>query len=364
MAEWGVSVSTTIKDVAQLAGVSKALVSRYLNGKAGVSEASRKRIVEAINELHYTPNALARSLVTQKTYSIGVLLELMDSDVAFSLIKGLELGVQGAPDGSDYTLIYTSSFGDLERKKRQLTYLTQGRADGVIIFGSQIYNDELIIRLSKTHFPFVLIENDLSEAQTDRILVDNVGGAFEATRHLIRLGHRKIAHIAGNMNLKITVDRMQGYINALQYHNLPVERSRIVFPDFSALPDNRRQPIGWENVFMEQGYLETQRMIRQGDVPDALFVPTDFLAFGAMKALEEAGLRVPQDVSIIGFDNEIAVAARLGLRAITSMQQPLEEAGYHAAQLCLQRVRNPQKETERIVLKTQLKDHGTVCTHP
>ena len=142
-------MSTTIKDVAQLAGVSKALVSRYLNGKAGVSEASRKRIVEAINELHYTPNALARSLVTQKTYSIGVLLELMDSDVAFSLIKGLELGVQGAPDGSDYTLIYTSSFGDLERKKRQLTYLTQGRADGVIIFGSQIYNDELIIRLSK-----------------------------------------------------------------------------------------------------------------------------------------------------------------------------------------------------------------------
>lgn len=353
-------MNTTISDVAALAGVSKALVSRYLNGKTGVGEQSRKRIIEAINTLNYTPNALARSLVTQKTYSIGVLLELIDSDVAISLIKGLELGALDAPGGDKYTLIYTSSFGDIERKKRQMNYLTQGRADGVIIFGSQVYNDELIIRLSQTNFPLVLIENDLSAAQTDRIVIDNVGGAFEATQHLIRQGHRRIAHIAGNMNLKTTVDRMQGYINALQYHNLPVDRNMIVFPDFSALPDNRRQPIGWETVFMEQGYVEMKRILERGDVPDAVFLPTDFLAFGAMRALAEAGLRVPEDVSLIGYDNEIAVAARLGIRTVTSVQQPLEQAGFQAAQLCLRRVEDPQKATERIVLKTMLMDHGTV----
>lgn len=354
-------MSATIKDVAEQAGVSKALVSRYLNGKTGVSEKSRQKIMGAIETLNYTPNALARSLVTQKTYSIGVLLELLDSDVALTLLRGLELGAQQAPEGDKYTLIYTSSFGDVDRKKRQLNYLTQGRADGVIIFGSQVCNDDLIIRLSKTNFPLVLIENDLSVAQTDRIVIDNVGGAFAATQYLIQNGRRKIAHIAGNMNLKITADRMQGYINAMQYHNLPVDRNLIVFPDFSSLPENRRQPIGWENVFVEQGYVEMKRMLARGDAPDAVFFPTDFLAFGAMKALDEAGLRVPEDVSIIGFDNELGVAARLGVRPITSMQQPLEEAGYHAVHLCLQRIENPKKETERIVVKTQMQDHGTVC---
>lgn len=354
-------MSTTIQDVAQRAGVSKALVSRYLNGKVGVSEASREKIVKAIEELDYTPNALARSLVTQKTNSIGVLMELLDSDIALSLIRGLELGAQDAPGGEKYTLIYTSSFGDAERKKRQLTYLTGGRVDGAILFGSQVYNDELIIRLAETRFPFVLIENDLSAAQTDRVVVDNVGGAFAATQHLIDMGHRRIAHIAGNMNLKITVDRMQGYINALQYHNIPVDRNLIAFPDFSALPANRRQPIGWHMVFVEQGYVEMKHILARGCVPDAVFLPTDFLAFGAMKALGEAGLSVPEDVSIIGFDHEIATAARMNLPPITSMQQPLQEAGYHAADLCLRRVADPQKTTERIVLQTELIDHGTVC---
>lgn len=353
-------MGSTINDVAEMAGVSKALVSRYLNGKTGVSKRSSEKIVKAIDTLNYTPNALARSLVTQKTNSIGVLMELMDSDVALSVLRGMELGAQEMPEAEQYTLIYTSSFGNVERRTRQLNYLTQGRADGVIIFGSQVYNDDLIIRLAQTKFPFVLIENDLSAAKTDRVMVDNVGGAFAATEYLIEHNHKKIAHIAGNMNLKITMDRMQGYINALQYHHLPVDRDLIAFPDFSALPENRRQPIGWETVFFEQGYVEMKRMLERGNIPDAVFFPTDFLAFGARKALEEAGLSAPKDVSFIGCDNEIAVAARLGVQPVTSMQQPLEEAGYHAVQLCLRRVTNPQKEMERIVLKTEMKDHGTV----
>lgn len=350
----------TIKDVAERAGVSKALVSRHLSGKSGVGEISRKRIDEAIRELNYMPNVLAQSLVTKKTYSIGVLQELLNSDVAFSLIKGMEMGAQDFPGGEAYTLIYTSSFGNVERRKRQLAYLTQGRTDGVIIFGSQFYNDELIIHLSKTHFPFVLIENDLSTAQADKIVIDNVGGAFVATQHLISMGHKRIAHIVGNMNLKITMDRMHGYTNALQYNNLPVDREMIVFPDYSTLPDDQRQPIGWEKVFMEQGYIEMKRLLKNGVVPDALFCPTDFLAFGAVRALEEAGLKVPEDVSVIGFDDEVAFAARMGIRPITSMRQPLEQAGFQGVQLCLRRIEDPQAEIKRIVLSTDMQDHGTV----
>ena len=354
-------MSTTIKDVAERAGVSKALVSRYLNGKTGVSKENRSRIAEAIQALHYTPNALARSLVTQKTFTIGVLMEVLDTDPALSVLRGLEHGMQQIPGGDQYTLIYTSSFGDVKRKARQLQYLTRGRADGIIIFGSQICNDELISRLAETEFPIVLIENDLSAARADRVLVDNVGGAFEATETLIRAGHRKIAHIAGNMNLKITMDRMQGYTNALQYYGIPVDRNLIAFPDFSALPGNQRQPMGWDALFVEQGYIEMKRMLAEGIVPDALFVPTDFLAFGAMRALQEASLRVPQDVSIIGFDNEIAVAARLGCPPVTSVVQPLQEAGRKAVELCLKRIGDPGRATERIILNTSQVNRGTVA---
>ena len=355
-------MSATIKDVAERAGVSKALVSRYLNGKTGVSKENRGRIAEAIQGLHYTPNALARSLVTQKTFTIGVLMEVLDSDPALSVLRGLEHGMQQIPGGEQYTLIYTSSFGDVERKARQLQYLTRGRADGIIIFGSQICNDELISRLAETEFPIVLIENDLSAARVDRVLVDNVGGAFNATERLIRAGCKRIAHIAGNMNLKITMDRMQGYTNALQYHGIPVDRNLIAFPDFSALPGNQRQPMGWDALFVEQGYAEMKRMLSQGIVPDGLFVPTDFLAFGAMRALQEASLRVPEDVSVIGFDNEIAVAARLGCPPVTSVVQPLEEAGGKAVELCLKRISDPGRTTERMILNTSLVDRGTVSS--
>lgn len=353
-------MSATIKDVAERAKVSKALVSRYLNGKPGVSQESRAKIAKAIGELHFTPNALARSLVTQKTHTIGVMMEVLDSDPALSVLRGLENGMQEHDAGDQYTLIYTCSFGDVERKKRQLQYLTQGRADGVIMFGSQTSNDELISRLAETEFPIVLIENDLSSARVDRVLVDNVGGAFEATEALLRTGHKKIAHIAGNMNLKITMDRMQGYVQALQYYSVPVERELISFPDFSAQLGRQRQPMGWETIFVEQGYMEMKRMLSKGILPDALFVPTDFLAFGAMRALKEASLRVPEDVSIIGFDNEINVGARLGYPPITSVMQPLREAGSKAVGLCLDRILDPGRAMERIMLKTSLADHGTV----
>lgn len=351
---------STIKDVAQLAGVSKALVSRYLNGRPGVGEKNRERIADAIRELNYTPNALARSLVTQRTYSVGVLMELIATDFSIPLLRGLEIGAQEAPAGENYTLIYTSSFGDVDRKKRQLEYLTRGRVDGIIIYGSQVCNDELIIQLTETGFPCVLIENDLAAAKCDRIVIDNVGGAFAATEHLIQCGHRKIAHIAGNMNLKITVERMQGYINALQHYGIPVQRDLLVFPDFSALPENRRQPIGWQTVFIEQGYVEMKHMLSKGIVPDAVFFATDFSAFGAMTALEEAGLRVPEDVSFIGFDEELGTAAQMGYRPITSMRQPLEAAGYQGAQMCLRRLENPDHPLERMELQTMLVDHGTV----
>ena len=354
-------MGSTIHDVAVKAGVSTALVSRVLNGKTGVSEKSREKIAAAIRELDYTPNLIARSLVTQRTYSIGVLMELLDSDVSLALLRGLEIGAQAVPGGDKYTLIYTNSFGNAARRIRHLNYLTQGRADGVIVFGSQLYNDELLLRLSKTRFPLVLIENDLKTIEADKVIVDSVGGAYAATEELIRKGHRKIAHIAGDINLKVTMDRMNGYVSAMQQYGIPVDKSMLIIPDYTDLPKDANQPIGYEKIFFNQGYLEMKRMLAKDIVPDALFVPTDFLGFGARKALEEAGLQVPRDVSMIGFDNEISVAARMMVRPITSMMQPLDRAGQEAIRLCVSRIEQPEREMERVVLPTALIDHGTVA---
>ena len=233
-------MSTTIKDVAERAGVSKALVSRYLNGKTGVSKENRSRIAEAIQALHYTPNALARSLVTQKTFTIGVLMEVLDTDPALSVLRGLEHGMQQIPGGDQYTLIYTSSFGDVKRKARQLQYLTRGRADGIIIFGSQICNDELISRLAETEFPIVLIENDLSAARADRVLVDNVGGAFEATETLIRAGHSVV--VADNLSNSSPA--------ALLFSHRELLMSQAARPVPSNSPPFRDVPLTWLPVLI------------------------------------------------------------------------------------------------------------------
>ena len=319
-----------------------------------MSKTSQTRIAQAISDLNYRPNALARSLVTKRTFSVGVVIDDMTATFIVPLIEGLERGLLEADTPHPYTIIYTNSRGDAERKRLQMDYMTQGRVDGIILYGSMVFDDELIRQLRNMNFPLVLVENDLADVGVHKVVIDNVGGAFAATEHLIKLGHRKIAHIGGNMNLKITMERMNGYVNALQQYGIPVNPDRIIFPDFRDFREWKSERGGHSQMYYTRGYEEMKKLIDKDRIPEALFFATDLSAFGAIRALKEAGLDVPKDVSIIGFDDESAAAPLLDAYPITTMRQPLLQAGGASVKMLIDSLEQPDKPPERKVLDTQM----------
>lgn len=347
----------TIKDVAACAGVSKTLVSRYINGQGGVSAESGALIAAAIEKLNYRPNRLARSLVQRRTYCVGVSVDDLSSVFIVPLIAGLEYGVSHADAAHEYTVIYTNSCGDHKKKERQLNFLTQGHVDGLIVYGSPIPEDDLMRQLASSGFPLVLIENDLADLHVSKVLIDNTAGAFAATEHLIQLGHKKIAHFGGDFNLRITLDRMNGFTQAMQKYGILIEPDWIVFPP--AGQGGRQQNGMPRSAFYEQAYAAMKRLIGINRVPDAIFFATDLAAFGAVRALKEAGLRVPDDISVIGFDDENTAAALYGAQPITTMRQPLHEAGDTAIRLMVGRLENPSAPPVTKQLSTRMIDRQT-----
>ncbi|MCL6458321.1 MAG: LacI family transcriptional regulator [Gorillibacterium sp.] len=348
----------TIKDVAERVGVSITLVSRTLNNQKGVKPESRAKILQAMRELNYVPNGLARSLVLQKTNTIGIVLDSLSSPFVSKLIKGLEKGVAEFDKEGIYNIIYCSSNGDFQKKLRHLSFLTQGRVDGILIYGSLVTDDEIIMNLSQSGFPFALIENDLEAVNANKVVIDNVDGAYRATQHLIELGHRRIAHVTGNINLKITLERLSGYMRALQDARIPIDPSLIIYPDFSA-PLDEDEPVEahdvWSiNTFLKCGYDSSNKLMDQPDRPSAIFFATDISAFGAIKALGERGLSVPDDVSIFGFDDERPADFDCYFEPISTVRQPLELAGYTGIKQVINSLRDPNAPKERIVLKTDL----------
>ncbi len=343
----------TIRDVARQAGRSKTLVSRYLNGVKGVSPESREKIRAAIEALNYRPSGIARSLVSQKTHMLGIVVDDLRSPFLFRLIDGLERGGEDFDQAEKYNVVFCNSDGDAQRKRRHIQFLTQGRVDGIVIYGSFTQDDDLIRQLAASNFPFLLIENDLDGVAVNKIIIDNVGGARAATEYLIGLGHRRIAHIGGSPTLKITQDRLHGYRQALERHGLPVEPGLILFPDFSTRSTGQQ-------VFFDKGYAEMHTLLaRREPLPEAIFFATDLLAFGALKALDEAGRKVPEDISLVGFDDENPAFCNFNCPLITTVRQPLRSAGYFGIQRLIYSIEHPQAPKERMVLPTELIIRGS-----
>lgn len=254
--------------------------------------------------------------------------------------------------------MYCSSNGDIQKKQRHVTFLSQGRVDGIIIYGSLVTDDDIILSLSQSGFPFILIENDFDGAEVNKVVIDNVDGAYRATQYLIGLGHRRIAHITGNINLKITLDRLNGYMRALQDAQIPIDPSLIIYPDFTAYAEmeSSTQAIDvWStNTFFKCGYDSMKLLMNRKDGPDAVFFATDISAFGAIKAIEEMGLSVPEDISIIGFDDERPSDFGCQFEPISTVRQPLELAGYTGIKQIIHSIEHPDDPKTRIVLNTEL----------
>ncbi len=316
----------TISEIAQKANVSRTLVSRVLNNKSGVSPENRERILAVIQECNYVPNALARSLVMQKTQTIGVVMDDLCDNFFFDLISGL----QDSGELLGYNVLFCSGRSNMDIKLKYVDYFAHGRTDGVIAYGSNLVDDQLFRNFVVKTPNFVLIEGDLPNTKINNVLLNNFSGAYRATEHLIKMGYHKIIHLTGDMNYKVSLDRLNGFVKAMRDYSIPIEQDTIVYADFD------------EDMAHEQ----MNKRILAGNIPNACFAGADKTAFGAIRAMYEHNLTTPGDIAIIGFDGDEPDSRDILFPQLTTMRQPLYDMGFEGMKLLIHIIENPTAEPQ------------------
>jgi LacI family transcriptional regulator len=329
-------MAPTLEEVAKQAGVSRSTVSRVINDQPNVRPETRERVWQAIRKSGYRPHAVARSLVTNRTQIIGMLIpETVTTLFADPFFPLLLRGATEACNAHHYQLmlsLFTSRSADQDMYQR---VLGNGYLDGAIV-ASAAADDPLIPSLLHDRIRLVSVGR-YTDQRVPYVDVDNVGGARMAVEHLIRLGHRRIAIITGRLDMTHAQDRLSGYKDALQAHHIPLDEGLVAEGDYS-----------------ENSGMAAMRQLLDA-APTAVFVSSDSMAIGALKALHEVGLSVPQQIALVGFDN-IPLAAAMQ-PPLTTIRQPIERLGALAVDLLISMLEGPPDASaavQRIVLPTEL----------
>jgi DNA-binding LacI/PurR family transcriptional regulator len=326
--------NATLDEVARVAGVSRATVSRVVNGSPKVSPEIRRSVERAIDRLGYVPNRAARSLVTRRSESIAVVITepatRLFSDPFFPRVIR---GVSTALAARDLQLILLMP-DDLHEEERTVRYLTGGHVDGVILV-SLHGNDPLPSELAARRVPLVVVGRPLG-VEVDHVDADNRGGATLATRHLLEGGRRRIATITGPADMVAGIDRLAGYRDALSEAGVPVDPQLIAVGDFTH----------------EGGTAAMERLLATRPDLDAVFCASDLMAVAALGVLQTGGRRVPEDVAVVGYDDApIATTTRPPL---TSIRQPVEEMGREMVHLLVESMERRDRVPRRVILATEL----------
>jgi DNA-binding LacI/PurR family transcriptional regulator len=329
---WGKELTgaVNITDVAQRAGVSISTVSRVLNNSDyPIRPETRQKVLEAIEELRFRPNDVARSLLLKQTHTIGLIVP----DISNPYYPELSLGVEATASEHGYAVIFCNTSRRPEKVEYYLDVLLQKRADGIIIAGGgtdltqisqgTLRSDTKIALVGKHHLPFPSVQ------------VDNFGAAREITSHLLHLGHRHIAFISGPPNLTSVQDRLAGYKASLEERGISEDNRLICEGDFGA----------------ESGYSATLSLLRGEPTPTAIFAANDRMAISAMAAAADVGLRVPNDLTVVGFDD--IITASLVRPSLTTVALPAYEIGASAMRLML-RLLEGEECPKTVWLPTQL----------
>ncbi|WP_175989481.1 LacI family DNA-binding transcriptional regulator [Bacillus sp. Marseille-Q1617] len=328
---------TTIKDIARHAGVSVTTVSRALNGYSDVNENTRKRIAQVAKELNYSPNSLARSLVMKKSQTIGLLVSgFTKESVKDNFMVEVLAGINEYVSGSDYDLVLFNTNSSKQREKTYTQLCRERRVDGVIIQGIRT-DDPYLKEVVDSDIPCVLVDIPLEAENVSHVTTDNVLGAEKAVKHLISLGHEKIGMINGHEFAFVSKERLQGYQKALQKANYEFNPDYVRVGEFTE----------------ERGRKAAYQLLSSHPEITALFCASDLMAIGAMSAARELELKVPEDVSIIGYD-DILLASYVNPK-LTTIAQNKFSLGYEAARLLIGLLNN-QSETHRLLIKTELKE--------
>ncbi len=322
---------TTIIEVAAEAGVSFATVSRVINNDIHVKLATRERVMAAMQRLGFVANRQARSLAGGKSNMIGLLVPDLGTGYIGEIIRGIDTELSL----SDIDLILYTTHRTAAKEANYVADLARGMVDGLLLVLPRSPVD-YIATLTQHDFPFVLIDHQGTGENCPAVGATNWQGAYTATEYLISLGHRRIGFITGSMDLGCAEDRLKGYRSALRTYHIPEARELVYEGTF----------------FQSDGYAGACALLDLDDPPTAIFASNDVMAMGVMDAVRNRELRIPDDISVIGFDN-IPQSAMV-YPPLTTVQQPLEQMGRVAAQMLLGILNNVEKDTSRIQLPTEL----------
>jgi len=303
---------STIKEVSRLAGVSISTVSRVLNESGPVSSDTREKVMSVVDELDYKPNAMAQALVTNKSNGIGVIV----NEIASPFYNGIISGIEKTIESEGMHLVVSSGHNKRESEKEALEFLKQGRSDGIIIQFDACSDLDFLDWTTECQ-PFAIVGRFIPELADSCVFIDNDLGGQMATDYLISKGHKHIAHISGPLGMQDSRYRWQGYQTALRNAGLTVDDRYFVESDFQE----------------KGGYRATKRLLERNLDVTAIFAGNDQMAAGALKALREENLSVPDDISLIGYDD--VMLAQYLYPSLTSIRQPLLEIGQAAANLVL-----------------------------
>ncbi|MBU1855406.1 MAG: LacI family transcriptional regulator [Verrucomicrobia bacterium] len=314
-----------LRDVARMLKVSTATVSRALNNRYGIKRETRAKILKKIEALGYRPNLVAKGLRVRKTSTIGVVIP----NIEYSFFPELIRGIEAVASRNNYQIILCHSNEDLEKERQEILALLSKRVDGLIVApvqgrgGMKTYRDAL----SRETFPLVLVTRYFRAMAHQYVGCDDRHGGYLATKHLVDMGHVRIAHVTGKEDISPYHDRLAGYRDALRKHKLAIETDLV-----------RQTPATFDG-----GYRTMRELLHLKRPPSAVFAANDLMAVGALRAAEADGLKVPNDVAVVGFDD--IFWAPLVKPALTTVCQPKREIGHKAAEMLLRDI--ARRESER-----------------
>lgn len=324
----------TIKEIAEIANVSSATVSKVLNGKDKyISEATRQRILEIVEREGYIPNAIAKSLKMKSTKTLGIIIP----DVMNLFFSELARGVEDAAEIEGYSVILCNSDNKSSKEEKYIQVLQEKMVDGIILTASEL---SVSRSLKKRNTPLVLLDRDiLMEEEVGRIVVDNEEGGYKATEFLISKGCKNIGFISSDAITKSSGQRLNGYKRALLENGLKFDENKIFLQSYT----------------IETGYEGIKALLKNNDL-DGICCGNDLIAIGAMNALKEKNIKIPEDVKVIGFD-DIQISQYVD-PPLTTIKQPTYQLGKEAVNMLIEMIEKGNVNKDR-TLKTELIERGS-----
>ena len=319
----GEAARITIRDVAQLAGVSPATVSKVMNGAPHVSRSAQARVLAAISKLNYRPNSVARSLKLKSTATLGLVTDDLEGVFTMSMMRGVEevVSAQG------FSVFLCNSYGEPERERQHLEVLLNKQVDGIILMSGYKVRNRAAPALP-LKVPVVYLYQYTRELPAPCVLPDDFGGAALGTRHLVSRGRRRVALLNGPYRYEATLSRLAGYRQALEDAQLPFDPALVRVAEWNE----------------SSGYALARELLALPEPPDGVLCSSDHLAVGALGAIKEAGLSVPNDIALVGFDNRYFAAHQRP--PLTTVALPLREMGKLAGDLLIGAIRGQALEPE------------------